>query len=99
MEDTVKREALENLDDWMRRLSNQEMPILAGTATRIASIAEKDRSNCAQMACAILEDASLTSRILKVANSAIIRLAGNRNSETVRRQIFCGIIKAHRLRG
>jgi HD-like signal output (HDOD) protein len=70
VEDPIRAETLQNLDDWIRRLNNQEMPILAGTAARIAGIAEKDRSNCAQMACAILEDASLTSRILKVANSA-----------------------------
>jgi DNA-binding response OmpR family regulator len=59
-----------NLDSWVRRLSSKEMPILAGTARNIGNIAENDKSSGAELACAILEDAFLTSRVLKVANSA-----------------------------
>jgi CheY-like chemotaxis protein len=59
-----------NLDNWVRRLNSQEMPILVGTARNIADMAENDKSSSAQLACVILEDAFLTSRVLKVANSA-----------------------------
>lgn len=60
----------QKLDTWVERLNSQEVPILLRTAKRIGSIAEKDSSDFAQMARAILEDALVTSRILKVANSA-----------------------------
>jgi HD-like signal output (HDOD) protein len=57
------------LDDWIDRLSKEEMPIFARTAQLITGIASRDNSSFSELARGILQDASMTSRILKLSNS------------------------------
>ncbi len=58
-----------NLDSWIKRMSKEEMPIFARTAQLITSIASNEDSSFADLARGILQDALLTSRILRLGNS------------------------------
>jgi HD-like signal output (HDOD) protein len=59
-----------NLGEWVRRLTSRDMPIFSQTAHKISVISAMTQSHAAELANAILQDALLTTRILKMANSA-----------------------------
>ena len=65
-----KENKLHNVEEWVQKLCRQEMPVFSKTVAEVIIVAEKERSNSSEMARAVLQDASLTSSILKVANSA-----------------------------
>ncbi len=62
-----KRE--DNLDLWTRRLSKQDMPIFARTAEYVTNVVIRDYSSVADLSRGILQDASMTARMLRMANS------------------------------
>jgi HD-like signal output (HDOD) protein len=62
-----------NLDEWVRRLTSRDMPIFSQTAHKISVISAMTQSHAVELANAILQDALLTTRILKMANSAYYR--------------------------
>jgi HD-like signal output (HDOD) protein len=68
--ETGNEESPQNLDEWIERFSRREMPVFAQTIREIIAISEKDVGNSTEMARVILHDPSLTSQILRVANSA-----------------------------
>ncbi|MFO7603395.1 MAG: HDOD domain-containing protein [Gammaproteobacteria bacterium] len=57
------------LQDWVHRISEDEMPIFKFTAETITRVTEDDDTSSGELANVILQDASLTARILKLANS------------------------------
>jgi len=57
------------LDYWVSRLSQSEMPALTHIIAEINKLCASDDGSAAELAEFILKDASLTSKILKVANS------------------------------
>lgn len=59
----------QRLQYWVQHLSNQEMPAFAHTARLIAGEAARDDRSAAELARVILQDASMTTRLLRVANS------------------------------
>lgn len=58
-----------DLDTWVSRFSNQEMPIFSGTMRDISGFSGNDRSSTHQLTQKILGDVSLTAKVLKLANS------------------------------
>ncbi len=58
-----------SLDDWVRRISEEEMPIFGHTVQQVVSVAENENASTAELARVILQDASMTARVLKLANS------------------------------
>lgn len=59
-----------DLDGWVLRLSNREMPIFSSTVNRIQGFSPSDRSSLRDLTQRILEDVALTIKVLKLANSA-----------------------------
>ena len=57
------------LDLWVNRLVNENMPIFARTAQCVAGTASRENSSLSELAWSILEDPSLTTQVLKLANS------------------------------
>ena len=57
-------------DDWIRRIREQEMPALGATVALVQSITEDENASTAGLAQVILQDASMTAKVLKLANSA-----------------------------
>ena len=58
-----------SLEQWVGLIRDQEMPIFGHTVQSIVSVAENDEAPAAQLASVVLKDASMTTRVLKLANS------------------------------
>ncbi|MCG9720655.1 HDOD domain-containing protein [Shewanella sp. Isolate7] len=56
---------------WTKRISEQEMPALSSTVKTLEKLAKDDVSSLAILGRSVMHDNALTSRLLKVANSAI----------------------------
>jgi HD-like signal output (HDOD) protein len=61
--------SVRDLDLWVSRLSNQEMPIFSRTVSYVTRFSQSDKSSISELAQGILGDTSLTAKILKLANS------------------------------
>ncbi|BAN49407.1 HDOD domain-containing protein [Metapseudomonas resinovorans] len=57
------------LQSWIDRLSEAELPALAAVVQDLQQMARQDDSSVQQLADVLLRDATLTSKVLKVANS------------------------------
>jgi len=77
----------DNLDKWVRRLSEQEMPVFKHSVTAIGHVTQSDESSASELAQVVLQDAALTARILKLANSAVYN-PGAQPVNTISRAVF-----------
>ncbi|WP_425313959.1 HDOD domain-containing protein [Shewanella salipaludis] len=59
------------VDYWTKRISEQEMPALCSTIKALEKLEKDDVSSLAKLGNSVMHDNALTSRILRVANSAI----------------------------
>jgi HD-like signal output (HDOD) protein len=75
-----------NLEEWSRRLGEEDMPVFANTARQIAGISSDAESSVGDLAQIILQDSTMTARVLRMANSAYYNPAG-RSISTVSRAI------------
>ena len=71
MSSTSGTDKQQRLQYWVQHLSEQEMPAFAHTARLIAGEATRDDRSAAELARVILQDASMTTRLLRVANSIV----------------------------
>jgi len=70
----IDHQELENHDDydvatWIQHLTDEDMPVFAGTVTDVTHSVNSDETSATDVAQTILKDASLTGRLLKMANS------------------------------
>lgn len=75
-----------SLEEWLRRLSEEDMPVFAHTARRIAGISGDSDTSISDLAGAILQDSTMTARVLRMANSAYYNPSG-RTIVTISRAI------------
>jgi len=61
--------AEKEIDLWVMRLVQENMPIFARTVQCVAGTASRENSSLSELAWSILEDPSLTTQVLKLANS------------------------------
>jgi HD-like signal output (HDOD) protein len=66
---TRPTEAPKTLDEWTGWLREKEMPIFSHTAKRLSQAMEDQRSGITELSRIILEDPSLTTKLLKLSNS------------------------------
>ncbi|MDH5784359.1 MAG: HDOD domain-containing protein [Chromatiales bacterium] len=59
----------QSLEQWVSLICNREMPIFGQTVQSVISVAEDDDAPAAKLAGVVLKDASMTARVLKLANS------------------------------
>ncbi len=78
------------LDQWVSLIRDQEMPIFGHTVQSIVSVAEDDEAPAAQLASTVLKDASMTARVLKLANSIYYNPARQQMSTVSRAVIVLG---------
>ncbi|MBF0254922.1 MAG: HDOD domain-containing protein [Gammaproteobacteria bacterium] len=57
------------LDQWIARISDKEMPIFGKTVQAIVNVSEDDLASASKLAKVVLQDASLTAKVLKLVNS------------------------------
>ena len=75
-----------SLNDWVRRIRDEEMPIFGHTVQRILSVAEDDEASAKQLAQVVLQDASMTTRILKLVNTTYYKTR-EENISTISRAV------------
>ncbi len=57
------------LDVWLKRLGVMELPVLANVISELNNLADDTESSAEQLSAVILKDATLTSQVLRIANS------------------------------
>lgn len=79
--------SVREIDEWVNRLSQEEMPILTRTANFISSIIARDSSSSTELARVILQDTPLTARVLRAANTIVFN-PGGRKISTISRAVL-----------
>ena len=74
------------LQAWLERLNDSDLPALAAVVVDLQRMAENDSASVQQLADVLLRDASLTSKVLRVANSIYYNPA-KENIRTISRAI------------
>lgn len=59
------------LGEWVAHIRDQEMPALGATVALIHSVTDDEKAPTGRLAQAILQDAAMTAKVLKLANSAL----------------------------
>jgi HD-like signal output (HDOD) protein len=77
-------------DYWTKRISEQEMPALCSTVRNLETLAKDDVSSLALLGRSVMHDNALTSRILRVANSAIYNKGISQISTVSRAAVVLG---------
>lgn len=80
----------ENLENWVNRISENDLPIFKYTVNAINDVVSKDASSIADLSRTILRDANLTARVLRVANSATYNVTGTKISTVSRAIVYLG---------
>lgn len=78
------------LKEWIRRINEEEMPVFAHTARAIATASKGLDTPLAELAHLILQDSSMTARVLRLANSAYYNPAGKAVNTISRAILFLG---------
>jgi HD-like signal output (HDOD) protein len=78
------------LEDWLEVIRDHKMPIFEQTVHHILSISEDDLAPASALASVVLQDASLTARLLKLANSIVYNPSATAISTVTRAVIVLG---------
>lgn len=79
-----------NLAQWIERLNEEEMPIFAHTAQRLAEIAEHPATSVSDFSQVILQDSTMTARVLRLANSVFYNPMGQQITTVSRSVVRLG---------
>jgi len=82
--------ANKELESWIKHLSGEDMPVFSGTVADVTESVNSEDSSASEVAQTILRDASLTSRLLKVANSFNYNPSGKKISTVSRAVMVLG---------
>jgi len=80
----------ENLDNWVVRISSLEIPIFKGTLNSVARLTSKYNTSANELARVILQDATLTARILRISNSYFYNPRGTKINTISSAVMFIG---------
>lgn len=78
------------LQQWVEALTGRQLPAFARSAQRIASKSLEQDSSAAELAALILQDVSMTTRLLRMSNSVLFNPGGGRISTVSRAIIVLG---------
>lgn len=78
------------IDAWIQHLTDEDMPVFAGTVTSVTEAINNDDTSAADVAQTILKDASLTGRLLKMANSFYYNPNGHKINTITRSVMVLG---------
>jgi HD-like signal output (HDOD) protein len=80
----------ENLQNWIERISENELPIFQYTVKAINNVISKDATSTSDLSRIILRDANLTARVLRLANSASYNVTGSTISTISKAIVYLG---------
>ena len=83
----MNSESKPQIDNWIKQITESEMPIFGRTVQEVVSVSEDDVSSAFQLGQVVLKDAAMTARVLKLANSAHYNATGQKFS-TISRAIM-----------
>ena len=86
----VSENGAKGVDYWTRRISDQEMPALCSTVKTLEQLAKDDVSSLSILGRSVMHDNALTSRILRVANSAVYNKGVNQVTTVSRAAVVLG---------
>lgn len=86
MDNAAKQQENTPLAEWVKKISQQDMPIFDRTAREATGVAGNQSSSAAQLARVVLNDPAFTARVLRMANSALYN-HGNHTISTVSRAV------------
>lgn len=76
-----------NLASWVKFISSQSLPVFNSTVQTVIRITADEKSSCKKLADMIMRDASLTSRVIQIANTPYYN-RGNTKSNSIRRMVL-----------
>ena len=80
-------QSTKGIDAWVTRLSRNELPVLSEVMREINRLASGSDTNVNQLSAVILRDAALTSKVLRLANSAYFNPQGGMEATTISRAV------------
>lgn len=78
------------LERWVRKLAEEEMPVFAQTVGEINRVLGKEEFSSLSLAQVILQDPSMTAKVLKLANSVLYNPSGTPISTVSRAVVILG---------
>ncbi|HHH44860.1 MAG TPA: HDOD domain-containing protein [Gammaproteobacteria bacterium] len=78
------------LSGWVHKLGESGMPVFAHTARDISLVSDSSNSSAAELARVVLQDAAMTAKLLRVANSPIFNPMGRTISTVSRAVVVLG---------
>jgi HD-like signal output (HDOD) protein len=85
------------LEQWIARLAEQDMPILAHTVLEVTRVCEAPHASAADLATVILRDPALTARLLRLVNSVFYNPQQRRLNTVSRAVVVLGFDKVRTL--
>ncbi len=82
-----------NLSNWVKYIGSQTVPVFNNTIQSVIKLTSDEKSTCKQLAEVILQDASLTSRVIRVANSPYYNRHNNISNDIRRVVLLIGFKK------
>lgn len=80
----------QGVDGWVRRLAEHGLPAFAHTAHQISGVVADRDSSAAELARVVLQDAAMTAKLLRIANSPLYAQSGRGVSTVSRAVIMLG---------
>ncbi len=80
----------QGLGPWVQRLSERGMPIFAKTAQDIGKVTSNIDSTASELSRVVLQDAAMTARLLRIANSPLFNVTGRSISTVSRAVVLLG---------
>lgn len=75
------------VQQWVERVRDSDMPVFGRTVQEVRLVTEDDMASASRLSRVILQDAALTTKVLKLANSIVFN-PGRQNVSTVSRAII-----------
>jgi len=72
---------------WVKQLGSVQLPVLSGVMQELNAVTQSQESSAEQLSAIILKDSSLTSKVLRIANSAYHRPNANNAITTISRAV------------
>lgn len=94
---TSKVAATQDLGNWVTELSGRQMPAFAHTAHAIAGQVQDENSSTSHLAREILQDPTMTARVLKMSNNVFHNPAQNKISTVSRAIVVLGFATVRRI--
>ncbi len=76
---------------WTERISQEEMPVFSRTANDLSNLVSDEASHRSQLTSSILQDAAMTARVLRLANSTFYNPSGQQLSTISRAVLVLGV--------